>query len=434
MSSSGRGRAPSGAVRTIGARGGSILATFLLSAGAARFLGPELAGAFFLIYAIVALFATAGRLGADNLALRLMGGDSRNPRTDIVRLLGLASVGGTAAFIVGAIMIHLVVGDRIGLGMAIIVATCILAQAMAVVAGTVMRGMGMLASGVFAELGSLPAVATVIIVSVGLVAPENVTLSTALVAMTIAAWATMAWSVPLALGMARTKLRDQEEAPSRVGQFLRIHRKRLASMMGTSVLAYGMVWAPVFVLSLGDDLTQVSYYSVAIRLANIVGLLPTIQISYLAPEFARRFYANNLAGLNALAGRSAFQVGAITAAPLVILVAFAAPIMTLVFGAEFAPAAPIMVILSVGVFLVMLLGQVNQLMLLCGLEGTALVLSFSGLAIWATIGTWLTMQTGAVGTAWLGAAVSVSYAATAAFALKRKRGIESYVRIPSRRR
>ncbi len=425
---------PSGAIRTIGARGGSLLATFLLSASAARFLGPELAGAFFLTYTIVALFATVGRLGTDNLALRLMGGDTKSPLTDITRLLVLASVGGIAAFLVGAVVLLLVLGDRLSPAIGLIVATCIFAQALAVVSGTVLRGLGMLASGVFAELGSLPAIATIILASLGLIGPGQVTLSAALLAMTVAAWATMAWAVPLAVLMVRRKLSDQGTAPARAVEFLREHRKRLASMMGTSVLAYGMVWAPVFVLSIVGDLTQVSYYSVALRLANIVALLPTIQISYLAPEFARRFYAHDLTGLNALAGRSAFQVSAITAVPLMILIVFASPIMTIAFGSEFAPAAPIMVILSVGVFLVMLMGQVNQLMLLCGLESTALALSFSGLVIWVTVGTWLSAQSGAVGTAWLGAVVGVSYSAAAAVALKRRQGIRSYARIPSRLR
>ncbi|WP_188436231.1 lipopolysaccharide biosynthesis protein [Microbacterium murale] len=292
----------------------------------------------------------------------------------------------------------------------------------------------MLASGVFAELGSLPLIATVVIAGAGSILPGGITLNGALGAMTIGAWATAAWSLPLAVTMSRRKLIDQDGSSVPAAEFFRTHRRRLASMMGTSTLAYGMVWAPVFVLSVTADLSQVSYYSVGLRLANIVALLPTIQISYLAPEFARRYYADDVKGLNALAGRSAFLVGAITVVPLLVLVAFATPIMTLLFGVEFAAATPIMVILSIGVFLVMLLGQVNQLMLLCGLEGTALLLTLSGLVMWSTLGMWIGAQTGAVGTAWLGATASVVYSITAAIALQRRSGIESYARIAPGRR
>lgn len=415
-------------IRTFGVRGVSLLAAFLLSVTAARILGPERAGVFFLVYTILALLATVGRFGADNLALRLLGGDTKTPRTDAVRLLAIATCMGGIASIVGALVILVFAGDAIGILVSVLVASCIFAQSVAVVSGTILRGLGMLASGVFAELGSLPLIASVTLALLEVVLIGGISLSSALIALTIAAWLTVAWSLPLATAMVRRRLSDARR-PAPVRAFLALHSRRLLSMMGTSTLAYGMVWAPVFVLSLTAEMTQVSYYSVGLRVANIVALLPTIQISYLAPEFARRFYSGDLKGLNALAGRSAFQVGALTALPLVVLLAFANPIMTLLFGEAYSPASSIMVILSVGVFIVMLLGQVNQLMLICGLESVALALTFSVLVVWATAGVWVAGVAGATGVAWLGAAASVLYAAVSATQLQVRRGIRSFAHI-----
>lgn len=422
---------PAGAMRAVGARGVSLLAAFLFSIIIARILGPQSAGAFFLIYTVVALLATVGRFGVDNLALRLLGGDTKTPLADTYRLLFLAAFASTIAFVMAILVICVLATEQVGMPTVVLVSTCVIAQAFTVVAGTVLRGLGRLAAGVFAELGSVPLLSSLLLLAGNAGFASGMSLERSLIAMTIAAWVSAAWSLPLALTVSRRSLTDSADHGGTFMEFVRLHFKRLASMMGTSALAYGLVWAPVFALSLTSDLSQVSFYSIALRVANMVALLPTIQISYLAPEFARRFYTGDLAGLNALAGRSALQVGVVTAVPLLVLIVMAGQIVTFLFGSDFGPAAPLTVILSVAVFLVMLVGQVNQLMLLCGLEVAALMLTFIGVIAWASLGIWLANVGGALAVAWLGGAVSVGYAVAASMLLRRRKGILSYARISS---
>lgn len=416
-------------IRAVGARAVALLAAFLFSATVARFLGLELAGAFFVTYTVIALLATVGRFGTDNLALRLLGGDSATPRADTIRLILIAAMAGTAASLVGLLIVPFLIGEKVAPLSVVLVASCVVAQALAVLSGTLLRGMGLLAAGVFAELGSLPLVATAAILVGHLILPGGMTLDVSLAAMALGAWTTVAWSLPVAIISARRRLTDAESSNLAHRGFLAAHLKRLASMMGTSTLAYGLAWAPIFALTSTGDLSEVSIYSVALRVANIVAILPTIQISYLAPEFARKFYSGDIESLNLLAGRSALQVSVATAIPLLALVALSEPIVTTIFGEDFAPAAPVVVILSIAVFLVMIVGQVNQLMLLCGLEGVALSLALAGIIVWATFGLWLASVGGATATAWLGAAWSVLYALAASGLLKRRTGIKSYARI-----
>ena len=380
-----------------------------------------------MVFTGLAMLATLGRFGTDNLALRLLGGDTDSPRSDILQLIVIASIAGAVASIIGYFAIAAYVGQVVSVGVMVLVSSSVFAQALAVVAGTVLRGLGNLAMGVFAELGSLPAIATIVIAGSDVFLPEGIAIDGALSALALAAWITAAWAVPLVVWRTAEQFPDEDHVrPRRGARFFLAHWRKLVPMMGTSLLAYGVVWAPIFVLSATSSAADVSFYSVALRMANMVALLPAIQVSYLAPDFARRFYAGDRAGLNALTARSTVQVVAITAVPVLALVVFAEPIIGLLYGADFHPAAPTLVILSIGVFIVMLCGQVNQLMLLCGLELVSLGLSSLSLMLWATVGVWTSAVHGLLGAAWAGGSISVLYAVMASMFLARMKGIRSY--------
>ena len=273
----------------------------------------------------------------------------------------------------------------------------------------------------------MPMIATLIIAGSQFLFPETTSLRGALLALVAASWTTTGWALPLTLVLVRKRLTDTVSETPRGTAFIRLHAHRLAPMMGTSLLAYGTVWAPVFILSATSALSEVSYYSIAARLASMIAIIPTIQISYLAPEFARRFYTGDLRGLNSLAGRSTLFVAAATIVPLLILLSLSYQVVHFLFGDSFLAATPIVIILCCASFVVLLFGQVNQLMLLCELEKTALLLTLSAMAAWTTIGIWAGAHSGAVGIAWIAAGINVAYAGSGAFALRQLRGIRSYV-------
>ena len=60
----------------------------------------------------------------------------------------------------------------------------------------------------------------------------------------------------------------------------------LFSMMSTAVLYYSLPWAPLIVLCARATPAEAAYYSVALRVAGFMAVVPNIQVTYLAPIMA----------------------------------------------------------------------------------------------------------------------------------------------------
>ena len=414
-----------GAIGAIGARGISILASFMLTFVVARFLAVEQAGTFFLVFTSLAIAATFGRFGTDNLALKLVGGASSDVRRDARWLLLVATAASVLAVAVGALALNVFGVAFLGAGTATIVvaASAVIPQSLAVLAGALLRARGHLVVGTFAELGSLPTLATIGIVAS--TAVGEVTLAVALYCLAAASWVTAIWAVGAAL-MSLRRVSHAREPRHSFSQFIVLYLKQLAPMMGTSLIFYVVTWVPIFVLTAVGDLEAVSFYTVAARLAGFVGLIPAIQVSYLAPTFARLYQSGDGESLNRLAGRSATTALAVAALPAAILIAVPGLVLRLLYGEPYEAAAPALLWLTVGVVVTVLAGQVNQLMLLCDLEKFALLLNIALLVFWAAAGFIAASAWGLIGVVGVSVIVTVAYQVSAVLRLKAKAGIRSY--------
>lgn len=415
-----------GTARAVFARAVSILASFLLTIAVARLLGVEAAGSYFLAFTSLAVMATFGRFGTDNLALKICGGDPSRVRIELGYSAAIAAIASVAG--IGVVFAGLkVTGYTLpGLGeqWMLLILSAAVPQALAVIAGSVLRGRGRLGVGIIAELGSIPALSIVLLLICDV--SGVLSLTTALLSLVAASWLTALWAVVAAVAMVRNDGELPRQSPdagfrkfiaSRVGQ--------LSSMMGTSLLFYLLTWSPLYALSIASSLANVSYYTSAARFANLVALVPSIQVAYLSPAFARHFQRNEIRELNALAQHAVRQAVILLLVPVAVLTLASPLIVRVLYGADFAPAALPLTILAVGVFLVALVGQVNQLMLLCDLESHALFQSAILVFLWSTVGVWVAHRFGAVGVSWFGAAASILYALSAAWLLQAKRGIRS---------
>lgn len=414
------------------ARGVSILASFLLTIAVARMLGANAGGTFFLVFTSLAVFATFARFGTDNLALKLTGGASKAPRRDSLRLLGICAAAGALSVVLAVaafISAHQLL-PGIGVSTALIVATAIVSQALSVLAGAILRGNGRLATGTIAELGSIPSLTLTLLLAEATVSQP--TLTSAVLALSVGSWLTAAWAVPAAvrsLGASPSAV-SADESSRIIGDFLRSYLGRLAAMMGTSLLFYVLTWAPLFTLAVTRGPADVAFFTVAARLAAFVSLAPAIQVSYLAPAFARLYHRAELSALNDLCNRSVWQACLAGALPALAFVAASNTLVRLLYGAGFSPAAIPLVLLTIGGFLSVAAGQVNQLMLLCELEGSALLLNVAWLAAWITFGLSLSWVGGVVAASAFALGSGVLYSTFAALLLARKRGIYSFVRAP----
>ena len=413
------------ALRAVGARAVSIAASFAMTILVARQLGVEAAGSFFVAYTSLVVIATFGRFGTDNLALKLCGGDT----TDLRRDLRHGAIVAIAASIVGCTVVAITLAlsgyalPGFDARFVLLVLSAAVAQAFSVIAGAVLRGRGRMVLGVLAELGSIHVFTIAALIAAGLIATPDVT--TALIALTIGSWLTALWAVPAAVWSVPPSVEGAPHGTLRGYLAARWHQ--LVPMMGTSLLFQVLTWAPLYALTAMSSLAQVAYYTTATRLASFISLVPNLQVVYLAPAFARLFHTPDLPALNALAQRAVRQVAILLVIPVAVLIAFGGPIVGLFFGTEFAPAAAPLVVLVGSVFVIALVGQVNQLMLVCGLEKHALALNVALVIVWATAGLAFAAAFGSVGVAWLGAGVGVLYAVVAATLLVRLRGIRPFV-------
>lgn len=407
------------------ARGASILASLVLTIVVARTLPVEAAGSFFVVYTAGIVGATFGRFGVDNYAIKRLGsaGDHRAELRHGWQLVALASAVGAVAF--GLVLTVLKVHGLGGPGV-LWAALTVPPQALVVVAGAVLRGRGRLVWGIIAELGSVPALASIVIL--GGAVTSRLSLDGAVGALAVAATLSAAWSVPMAIAATSTHDSATPLALPVAGllDFVRRRGAALSSMMGASVLYYLVAWAPVFALTIVGRFVEVALVTVAARLANFVTLVPSIQVSYLAPKFSQHYHSGHVADLNRLARASSRRAILVVAVPAVVLAAGASQLLRVLYGAEFEAAAPLLSVLVVGALAAVGLGQVSQLMLICDLERWALILSVVFVAVWATAGLWLARAHGAGAVVILAALGSVVYSVAGSVLLLRKRGVRSF--------
>ena len=413
-----------GALGALGARAASILASFLLTIIVARALGLESSGIFFLILSAIAGFATLGRFGTDNLALKLAGSEDPHVATHVSHLVTLAtcaSIISAAAAFGMSFALHDDLGGVSTVALAS-AASAVVPQALAVLAGAILRARGHLAIGTTAELGSTPALAATAVL-IGY-ASGTITIDWAIASLAIASWVTGIWSL-MAMWISLRSVRPPRST-RRAITYLRSQLGSLGAMMGTSLIFYVLTWVPVFILSAAGAFEEVSLYTTAARLVGFISLIPAIQVSYLAPRFAQLYQAREISRLNVLAGRNALIAVVLSVPPAAVLIFLPRMVLRTAYGDQFVPAAPALVLLCIGALCAAAAGQVNQLMLLCDLEHFALAINGILLAVWVTGGWYLATTFGLLGVAALGVSTSVSYSLAAVIHLNLRKTIRSF--------
>jgi O-antigen/teichoic acid export membrane protein len=408
------------AARALASRVAAIGAGFLLTIVVARTLPVAEAGLFFLLYSLLAVAATLGRFGSETLALKVAGRstvDAGEIRSLWVVTLALSAV---VAAVFGIV---LAASGSLPPLIAALTALGTVPQAMSVLAGSILRARGRLSTGIFAELGFLPVVSTIGIALWG--ALVGASLQATLLIFTAGAVATALWSVPMAVHAMRAVERTADATPVLVS--LRGNLRSMSAMMATALLVFVVAWGPVFILSSLGMFAAVTLYTAASRLANFITLVPNVQISLLAPRFASSFMDGEVTALNTLARRSARIATAIAAIPALAVLIAPAWLLTTAYGEKLSGAAPALVVLAVGAFATVALGQVNSLLLLCDLEGRGFFLNLAVLAVLAAFGYLLAPVAGLVGLAIVVAVASVLYGGAGSLLLRRLRGVHSTV-------
>ena len=422
------------ALMAYAARAVAMAASFGLSIAVARTMSTGNAGRFFAVLALVNGAATIGRFGLDNLALREVSvgnvGGARALRLTLLPSSAFSALSAVVAALLSTIFIGpLTVEQRTVVLVA--AALTVPASALAVLSGAIHRAQGRIGTGTFAELGSTP-----ILAIAGLLAlfwPHHLLdVPQAWSIYCISAWLTAIWSMAALHRAHEPQMANGAEQaggqPS-LGQraFLRHNWRSLVSFMATSLSFYLLTWAPVLILGAFGSADQTAYYNVAARVAAFVGIVPSIQASYLSPVFARLYATRQLSELGRLASAASLKAGLVGL--VVILPILIAPDAVLgIFGGRYLDARSSLYALSAAALIQVLLGPLIPLMMTCHLEAPASYLTTLTVVLTFGIGA-LVSRHGAGALALVTASLNVTYSVACLILLMRL-GIKTSVLVP----
>ncbi|MDQ0824665.1 O-antigen/teichoic acid export membrane protein [Arthrobacter sp. B2I5] len=409
----------------IGIRGFALAGSFIQVVVISRTLTLDDAGLVFLLFTLMNLAATLGRFGTDNLILRRIASlpDAEDPEAYLLRMVCwiVSCVAGTALTICLASGMLSILGAQMGLLESICVGLMTVFYSFNVFAGAVLRASGRMVSGILAELGTTPWLSILLVGAQAMFVKSSVL--TVLCSLLAAAFATSFW----AYRATRTIIHVPGRAEWGQGLvFVRCQLSSLASLMGTSLLFFVLVWVPQLGLGLVGTGTQVAQYTAAAKVAALINIFPGMQTSYLAPKLAELAHARQVKELSRECGGAAL-VASLVAVPLLTLVAFQSTSVLRIFGEGYQEAATPALILCAGAYATLAFGQVNTVMLTAGLERPALLLNSVLLLLVAVVTVAGAPALGVSGIAAASALASLGYAAISSFIIRLRLGVNSTI-------
>lgn len=402
----------------------SLAATFLLSIVVARNLSISDAGEFFLFVTTVFALSTFSRLGVDNLALKLGNSNKSIDKEKLKASLFLAIMLSliTSMIFLAFLLFSVLFFENVSLIVKVAVSSTVLSICLFLICSALLRAKGYISSGSFLELGLVPLTSSLSILILKTLNLLN--LSTALLAFSLSTW--IAASLSIVYLFEHFKIVKTKKIRRHLTD--KQHLFSLSNTMFSNLLLFGVTWAPLFLLSLAGNEESAALYYVAVRFANIVGLMPSIQGSYLGPKFSKFLQENEISKLNSLTKTSSNRVlvfGVFLSLGISIMAWLLIPSL---YGRNFHDAIPATILLTFGTLVVNSMGQVNLLLLLSGLELVSACYLLGIAALWALLGgVTFHIETVMVITS-ITVFTSILYALISSITLRKVMGIKSYAR------
>lgn len=392
----------------------------------ARWLGPAQFGAYSFVIAAIGLLLLPARLGLPELLTRDIAASRGSAATVNVRATirkGYLLVGAAALAIVliGQVALQLApqtsLGELMKFGLWLIVPAAFFEVTIGV-----LRGLGRTLS--FQLYGTLLLSGVTLLISAALMLALNrydadIAVEGRFIAVTLLLLIAGGhlWS------LLRHHVVDDASQVRGAGELLQTG----LGFMLNALVYMALMRVDLLVLGLMADEAAVGLYRVAVEGGQLVAFAYAAATVVLAPEYARLFAAGECQQLQRLVrqtGRLIMLAGAATAIPLII---FSEQIVTLIFGAEYAGAAPALSILAVGNFITFFFGDPVYLLNMTGHHNRITALVGIALVISLILCVVLIPPFGLVGAAFAVSITLVSYRALAFRAVYRTLGINSAV-------
>lgn len=371
---------------SLGSRAVSMAASILLTVVVARHFaglpdGIARTGTWSIAFVTLFGVATVARFGSETLALRLTAADPAEGREWMRAaiifqvLLGFVTAVGLT-FVVESLP-HIASLPR-GWVWSVIFASAVIPLNFLSIAGAWLRALGSVPLGSFVELGVLPIIAMFGVVALELV--DNKGLGGMFTVFGAGAWLT--GLVGLGLAVHRLRRTAPEVKAHSLRAYLRTHGSSLWSYMLTALGLFFYTYLAVLFFGVIGREPDAAIYRNALTLANFVGLLSTLQVSYLGPRFAALHHHGTPRDLHVLSWRStvaATSWGLLVALPLLL---FPAHILAFVYHPDYMIAANILRALTLAALIVVVFGPVPSLILtMKGMEKAAGWITIGSLAL-----------------------------------------------------
>lgn len=401
--------------------------TFLV----ARTLPTALAGAFFFEFAVVTIAGAVARLGSESSALREVAIAWRTPAGSFTLERELYSrfllvTGLSLSFGVVYLVLAELGATRVTVVEAAVVAASIVCSALVGLGAEVLKAMERPALALVVQNAVMPAVSILLVL--GLAPLYGASLLVTLVSVTVGFAAALAIAV-VALVLA-VRPRPWAGFPADIPSVLRGHVLRAPVLMGGVVAPVVMQWAGSLILGVLASASAVAVYTVAARLASVVGLLNSAAASVITPRMAVLRDAGDARGFSRLVHIASLVISATSLAPILVLAGGAGLVLSF-FGEGYAQGSLVLQCLMLGQLAAAVIGHGGQALVAAGhyraatVGPVAAVVSYLGLLLL------LVPAAGAVGAAVALTSGVVAGHAAAAIGLRMKEGIWP---VPVRRR
>ncbi len=385
-------------VKTAITKAFSALFAFLLTVIVSRTADASIAGQFFFLFNLVSLIAIVSQRGFDVALIRYnaiayssadIQQQSNNYRTALVRSMAFSFVAGAVLF--GAFywfpdLVNKINAPMLAVGLALL---CVPFLVLGQTNSRVLQASKKVISSLFALQLGVSVLMVIFIAALNLFNLSGIThfvVALLLACVIVASTSTVIWCRS-----------DQFRTPTKLqdNQLLATAKQVWVGSIFNNLLQWGSLVIAGFFIAASD----LGLLAAAQRTSLLIGFV-LITINFvIAPMFASLYKEGNMDKLRHLS-RMACRLNIVVALiPVLVCTLFPAFIMQF-FGEEFVPAAPLLVVLSIGQLINVATGSVGLLLLMSRHERTMKYITICSGTISAILLTVLCQSHGVLGAAW----------------------------------
>lgn len=417
------GQMAGGAVVALLVRGFGASVTFLFNVVAARALGADGTGIFFLAFGVTSIATVAARLGLDQVVLKLVAVHASDNHWALVRAVNLTAL--RACILISTVLSVgvLMTAEYVATGLMdkpdLVeplrwMALAIIPTALLNLQGQSLKGLKKIGRSMAIQGLLVPTLALLMLLPLATFAGvTGVVWAHTAATFIVAFLAWLSWRIELA------KISEKEVASLGFDALWRSSRHLfLVSLINKGVTP----WFPLFYLGVWASSDEVGVFATAVRIAFMVSFVLTAVNNVVAPNFAELYSKGNFAVLGRAARLSALGITLATLPVFFTLIFFGDWVMSL-FGGEFARGGCVLAILVFGQMINTACGSVGVLLNMSGNEKTNLYITVISVLLLLVLAIALVPAFGMYGAAVATSVALISFNVLAVFQVRKKLSI-----------